>query len=355
MIDEMSMLTERLLQNVDTRLRQILKKPQAHFGGVVLVLVGDFFQLPPCGGRPLYRTKALDQFTLIELCTQHRAAGTTAGDEEHRAMINNMRDPALCGAAIEMCLRRCARIGSVEEAGAADAAIVVASNAERAQICGSQVQKMGARLGLPVPKFPLHPEPDMHDELWFPFVPGAPCVVTENISQERGVVNGTRATLHSLAYTDSQAARRLVDAAEPGSIVVVPPPDAVLVTISGFDQPVPLVKSRFREKIPGTQVEFAPWQCELAFAFTYHKVQGATVDRLVLDLNQRPVKLGRLTHSALYVALTRVTSAAGLLLMPERNGGFAHLARLRPDRSLIRWLENKRNGGANRRREREEL
>ena len=46
-IDEVSMLTPTLLEYLDSVGRQIRKKPEQPFGGIQLVLVGDFYQLPP--------------------------------------------------------------------------------------------------------------------------------------------------------------------------------------------------------------------------------------------------------------------------------------------------------------------
>jgi hypothetical protein len=55
-IDEMSMIGLRLLQSIDTRLRQIVPRNQHKvFGGITVILFGDFYQLPPVGDRQLYR------------------------------------------------------------------------------------------------------------------------------------------------------------------------------------------------------------------------------------------------------------------------------------------------------------
>lgn len=54
-IDEKSMLGQRLLAKIDSRLRQ-LKPQSAHlpFGGLHIAIIGDFAQLPPVGDRALY-------------------------------------------------------------------------------------------------------------------------------------------------------------------------------------------------------------------------------------------------------------------------------------------------------------
>ncbi|KAG6990026.1 ATP-dependent DNA helicase PIF1 [Fusarium oxysporum f. sp. conglutinans] len=54
-IDEKSMLGLRQLSWVDKRLRQVFPgRATEFFGGISIILVGDFFQLPPVANKPLY-------------------------------------------------------------------------------------------------------------------------------------------------------------------------------------------------------------------------------------------------------------------------------------------------------------
>ena len=58
LVDEKSMLGLRQLYWIDRRIRQIFpRRANEPFGGVNVVLIGDFFQLPPVGERSLYDTK----------------------------------------------------------------------------------------------------------------------------------------------------------------------------------------------------------------------------------------------------------------------------------------------------------
>ncbi|GMF31191.1 unnamed protein product [Phytophthora lilii] len=54
-INEISMLKKCQLVELDKLLREVKRIPDVLFGGVHVVLVGDFLQLPPVGADPIYR------------------------------------------------------------------------------------------------------------------------------------------------------------------------------------------------------------------------------------------------------------------------------------------------------------
>ena len=62
-IDEVSFLDENNIVKLDTHLR-LLKQNELLFGGVHIVFVGDFFQLLPVKGQPLFKCNTV-QFTAI--------------------------------------------------------------------------------------------------------------------------------------------------------------------------------------------------------------------------------------------------------------------------------------------------
>ena len=56
-VDEISMVSNDLLFYVHLRLNEIFGSVNnEHFAGITVITVGDFFQLPPVGGRPVYAT-----------------------------------------------------------------------------------------------------------------------------------------------------------------------------------------------------------------------------------------------------------------------------------------------------------
>jgi len=58
-IDEVSMMRKSQLAQLDKLLRAAKRVADVAFGGVHVVLVGDFLQLPPVGGEPLYKDPGL--------------------------------------------------------------------------------------------------------------------------------------------------------------------------------------------------------------------------------------------------------------------------------------------------------
>jgi PIF1-like helicase len=53
-IDEKSMVGLKELYWIDSRLRTIMSKPELEFGGLNVILFGDFYQLPPVCSKPMY-------------------------------------------------------------------------------------------------------------------------------------------------------------------------------------------------------------------------------------------------------------------------------------------------------------
>ena len=79
---------------------------------------------------------------------------------------------------------------------------------------------------------------------------------------------------------------------------------------------------------------------ELAFAITYHKLQGQTLQKVILDINMRPNSLKRLDFYSFYVGMTRVEYANNIRILPcQDDKKFSHLKSLKTSVNLKKWLE----------------
>jgi hypothetical protein len=70
-------------------------------------------------------------------------------------------------------------------------------------------------------------------EMWGYFVAGAPGVINDNIAQDKGLVNGTRCTFHSLTLHEGSEdnLQELLIRAGPGGVVTLSkPPMSINVT-----------------------------------------------------------------------------------------------------------------------------
>jgi hypothetical protein len=247
-IDEISFLSTEVLHHLSRRLQQLLGC-ELPFGGLVVILGGDFHQLPAIGS-PLHRalvhtdvdasalqtlevrnnkpkrhppgsahTKGVNlfrSFKLTELTRQMRVE-----DREHADDLQAMRQVDSAQPIPESFLN------SLQPLTAADvkadetwrfAPIAVLSNLERHAINLAQARAFAASKGHILIKWKkpmvgaaalLLPQPDQdgfyeHEEagLWGYFVCGAPCTITSNLGVSFGIANGTSGKMHSLTTRD---------------------------------------------------------------------------------------------------------------------------------------------------------
>ena len=79
---------------------------------------------------------------------------------------------------------------------------------------------------------------------------------------------------------------------------------------------------------------------DLLFSVTYHKLQGLTLDVLILSINKHPNPKLRLTLSSLYVEASRVHNHEELHVLPFGKEDADHLISLKSDPLLGLWLGN---------------
>jgi len=237
-IDEISCITASFLGRIEKRLREIMGKDEP-FGGLSVLLLGDFFQLPPVAGISLYTSvidllvmgaKTLDNencingpatqgahwfstFRKMELTQQMRAAG----DPQHMAFLNLLRSPnPNMNLIIDILSKRYKTITAqdiIDDPQFAETPIVVTGNLERSNINSFQSAKFAQRhktprfswkktlvgkIGLGLVQRNREFVYERYPQFTSYFVAGAPGYLIENICVSRTLANGTPIIYHSL-------------------------------------------------------------------------------------------------------------------------------------------------------------
>jgi len=381
------MITPQLLLDIDSRLRQLLDCTNSYFGGLGLLLMGDVHQLPAVGGSlcaaacddssaggALFR-----QFQLTFFKQQMRAQG----DDDHIKAVEALSDMSVLHPVTEGFLRSLPVLKREDIASDTtwiEAPIGVTNNDERDIINTVQVVRYARSHGKPVIRFRLpltgaaQRIMEQHaglidscydrfeSKLHGFFAEGAPATLTENLAPSKGLANGTPVRMHALTLSSESDWDRIRNAT-PGQVITLSePPLAVHVRIDRRHGPVtnagessqfnpeesiipgapviPLVKRANRKlfvRLKNAEIKYESFAYDLAFAVTYYKLQGSTLPKVILDLNDHPSK--QVDMASLYVGLSRVRSAGDIRVLPWRSLGetFAHLTSLTHNPAVRQW------------------
>ncbi|MDY6999899.1 MAG: AAA family ATPase, partial [Actinomycetota bacterium] len=308
-IDEASMVRADVFDMVAAALQRFGPQPGTPFGGVQIVLVGDLYQLPPVvgeresaffsGSATHYETPYFfsahsfrrDDFPTVSLTTVFRQLG----DDRMTAILNEIREGVLLGHAQEQLNAR-ADAGFVPPDDefwltvAPTNRLVTARNRRQLDRLPGDEMAHHARVSGDLSLFDAPVEETLR------FKVGAQIMMLNNDQAGRWV-NGTLGRVAGVGYDRH------------GAVVEVEFRDGSCAEVAPFSweatRPVTSGGSLSREVVGSyTQLPFKP-----AWAITIHKSQGQTLDRLVVDLTG-----GMFSTGQLYVALSRCTSLAGLVL-----------------------------------------
>lgn len=335
-IDEASMVRADVFDMVALALSRFGPQPGTPFGGVQIVLVGDLYQLPPVvteGEAGFFSTTyetpyffsarsfSREDFPTVALTTVFRQLG----DDRMTAILNEIREGVLLGHAQEQLNARADNefVPPDDEFWltlAPTNRLVTARNRQRLDRLPGDELVHQARASGDLSLF----DPPVDETLRFKV--GAQIMMLNNDQGNRWV-NGTLGRVIGVGYDRY------------GVVVEVEFADGSCADVTPFTweatRPVVSAGSLTREVIGAyTQLPF-----KLAWAITIHKAQGQTLERLVVDLTG-----GMFSTGQLYVALSRCTSLAGLVLkrpvLPKD---------LKTDRRIARFLRTSvDNSGARR-------
>jgi hypothetical protein len=205
------------------------------------------------------------------------------------------------------------------------------------------------------------------------FVSGAPCYISENVDPVNGLANGTPCFMHSLSFGESVSDIQLhaiedqISLTPPGEVCFINnTPDYINVIIPTLKDakwpvgatlvaghvvvPIGLkTRSSVIKRTAGfrSALKVKMHRIELRFAVTFHKVQGQTVKKIILVLNQRHGnRFPQLSFGAILVALSRATSRAGIRIMPVNNiNSLNYLTRKTHSKDLRIWRAGIQSSG----------
>ncbi|SDL13109.1 AAA family ATPase [Tessaracoccus oleiagri] len=309
-IDEASMVRADLFDALAAALERFGPHPGQPFGGVQIVLVGDLYQLPPVVtdgegahfttryGTPYFFSAdafAAHRFEVAQLTHVFRQAGDPrlteilnairegTIDEDARAVLNSRTDPGFVAHDGEfwLTLTTTNRIATARNRAALDR-LPGDPHVSHAVLTGELDQA------------------DPPTDLRLEYKVGAQVMLLVNDPLDR-YVNGTLGTIAEIGTDDDGAPLVTITTSDGRRVRVGPYLWEVTRPVADW--------GRIRQEVVGT---FKQLPFRLAWAITIHKSQGQTVDRLVVDLSG-----GTFAYGQLYVALSRCTSMAGLVLQRD--------------------------------------
>ncbi|XP_066269843.1 uncharacterized protein [Branchiostoma lanceolatum] len=335
-VDEVSMVGADILYHVHRRLQDICgnSDPDTRFGGVSILAVGDLFQLQPVGQRHVFSEPSSDyaklhakikgslwveNFRMVELTESMRQKE----DLDFANLLMRVRRAACTESDINILK---SRVISKADPYPSEALHVFRNNKEADDHNLQHLTKLSSKvfhikaidtkkdLRTGLTNVAISTKSSGHCALRevLSVAVGARVMVTVNVDVSDGIVNGAFATVVAIDSTGLDVQTILVkfDSDWVGQQAIANSQYKL-----AYPGVVPIQKQNIQVS-PNSgrrsvQVQRTQFPLSLAWACTIHKVQGKTLDKIVVSTEGR----GRCFPGQAYVALSRVKSLNGLHLL----------------------------------------
>lgn len=306
-IDEVSMMTPDLFEKLDEVGRKVRRNELLPFGGLQIVLVGDFFQLPPISTQtfvfesPLWKKLGLETHTLTEIVRQK--------DPIFQTILNEARHGELSKGSVKL-LRK--RMNLDYKSLTVQPTMLFTRRVEVDQINARELKKLttehhvykattvfnpsASTMGLTVTSpevqaavMKLDGNAAYTPELVLAV--GAQVMLLYNLNHEAGLVNGSRGVVVDFKKLESKEEDNKPFIKRDETLMPV-------VEFKSGDRRTIEYNTWEVQDFPGVLRKQIP--LKLAYAVTIHKAQGATLDCALIDVGDKTFEYGQA-----YVALSR--------------------------------------------------
>ena len=368
-IDEVSMLSRTFFAKLSQIISRAMEsKEDEVFGGLNVILVGDFHQFPPVVARrsaPLYwpvnnrqdteedilGRKIFEQFiTVVKLNKQIRVQDTIWQNVLQHIRYGNCRREHIETIRRLIITNPDCPHTDFNSSPWKDAKLVTPRHAVRNQWNSAAIKKhckqthrrlyicpaedtIGGRIVTNEEKIAIMTRSKGSQSQFergglmkdIELAIGAEVMVTLNILTDMDVANGVRGVIEGIVLDERE---RVMTVTETNSIRLRYPPRYVLVKLNRTKAPslenlpqnvIPIVpvKKTFTITRNGTKMTVTRYELPLtlAYAFTDYRSQGQTLEPVIVDIGPPPY--GRLTPFNVYVALSRGTGRDNIRLLRE--------------------------------------
>ena len=386
-IDEISMIGCKKLLKVDTVLKRVFNDTRP-FGGLHVLLVGDFAQIPAIKQIPIINTMVnstkiyvdhsdleiqiealFGSFKKYEL----RGLRRSKDCKKLKNLLKKFRDYDKLGPTLSeddlTDIGILNREVLINDPKFREAPILVTTRKERDAINKRSGREWARKNGVPMYWWYQRALRDTEDTIEADhyahsmskfccgvrayYIPGVKCMLKANTLPQAGYANGSQGRMIGVVHEDT---KYVLPTGYPGEMIMIPPPMYIIMEVHHIGKGkktsiLPCIKQKtvleyYRNSKP---FGYGCWSnmVVLTFALIIHEMKGQTLRRIILLLGRMPgMNVGKTTWNLLYVALSRTKRLSHVKFFPTGSTKyyhsmyFSHLLKLSMPTTLKRWLRS---------------